>query len=395
MAPRTKHWWRIDLYEPDEMLSDRTHGLPFRRIEFRATGQAHAATGKHRKMIQERLAKIGYRLMGTLERGSLKPRGEWEWRAGLWLAQQKPGKDISGRVSQMERTFLIGPGPDQPVPKARGVNVTEWPRGRPNPKPLTEGEKDTILRLALDGVSRIDIAARTGRGPGAIRRFLATQAVRPAPENKVVLDQAMDLYAGTTMSLEEIARATGVNMGGLACEARKRGLQSRTERDRLLSVLLGYAAGGDPKEIARAMGVTTASVLKAVESAGVLQERPLTGIDWAVNLWLHSNLGDGPIHRLTGVSDPRWEARKMGFDARDPSAPTVLPLLERQRQRVEGKRAEQEKEDEGRAVLRRKLATVARGEKVASPRPPHRLARTGRKATKRERRKLLNKLLRI
>jgi len=134
----------MDLYEPEEMTSGRTHGLPFRRIEFRGPSVAHTATGKHRKLIQERLAKIGYRVLGTLERGSLKPRGEWEWRGGLWLAQQKPGKEISGRVSQMERPFFIGPGPDEPVLKARGVTVIDWPRGRPkgpkgNPYP-TKGQ---------------------------------------------------------------------------------------------------------------------------------------------------------------------------------------------------------------------------------------------------------------
>jgi len=167
MAPRTKYWWRVDLYEPDEMTSDRTHGRPFRRIEFRGPGQAHVGTGKHRKLIEERLAKVGYRVTGTLERASLKPRGEWEWRGGLWLAQQRPGKDIGGRVSQMERPFFIGPGPDQPVPKARGVNVIEWPRGRPNPR----GEH---IVWPIDQIMEIESRLEAGETVEAVAKALGT-----------------------------------------------------------------------------------------------------------------------------------------------------------------------------------------------------------------------------
>lgn len=175
MAPRPKYWWRIDLYEPDEMTSARTHGLPFRRIEFRGPGKAHVGTGKHRKLIQERLAKIGYRVLGTLERGSLKPRGEWEWRGGLWLAQQKPGKEISGRVSQMERPFFIGPGPDEPVPKARGVRVIDWPRGRPNPakRKLPPEQEAELVAQRGAGATIEALAAAYSLSRNGVRGILA------------------------------------------------------------------------------------------------------------------------------------------------------------------------------------------------------------------------------
>lgn len=131
--PRTTYPYTVDLYEPEQMESGASHGLPFRRITFQ--GRASWATGEDWNKINERLALVGYRVSKPLDRAKLQPRGEYQWRAGAsqMIDRHKPGQR-AGRIGTFVRPLAVGPGPDEPVKSRGGVKVQDWPRGRPKEK---------------------------------------------------------------------------------------------------------------------------------------------------------------------------------------------------------------------------------------------------------------------
>lgn len=130
VSPRAQYWWRISLYETEDG-GIKHSAFPFRRIEFRVP--ASWQSRPDRDLIDAQLEKVGYRVSRKLDRrAKLKEHGgEWDWRAGASVYMQQPGVTKSGRIGDMERPFVMGPGPDEPVKSVGRVRVIDWPNGRP------------------------------------------------------------------------------------------------------------------------------------------------------------------------------------------------------------------------------------------------------------------------
>ena len=132
-----KYWWRLSLYETEDgAVKHPNH--PFRRIEFQVSPQWE--NRPDRNVIDAKLAKVGYSISRKLDRrAKLKEHGgEWDWRGGASSYVQQPGQEKLGRVGDMERPFVRGPGPMDRVTTKAGVRVIDWPNGRresqtPNP----------------------------------------------------------------------------------------------------------------------------------------------------------------------------------------------------------------------------------------------------------------------
>ncbi len=269
-APRVTYPFRVDLYEPGEMDSGKTHGLPFRRLVFR--GRKDWATGEDWNKINERLARVGYRLSKPLERDSLQPRGSYQWRAGAsqMMDRNEPGRK-PGRIGCMLRPLAIGPGPDEPVKSQGGVTVTDWPMGRPkgreNPhaerkvsaeerKLIRQIEKQRALVAALGKMAEApkDRAGRKGR-----------QKVSPA-----VKQEAVERYAAGE-PLASIASDLGISTTTVSKAAVDAGMrrQQKITPSRKRKVVDLYRAGYSGHETAEATGLPAPTVYKILSQAGV------------------------------------------------------------------------------------------------------------------------------